>query len=317
MTWGGVGSSSGAKGTLLNQKTKVVVGKVGVLLWNLLATMSPRPNNDSDEEEAEFDDNNDADEHDEEESDDDEDMPLSSLRSSPKRVTSVSYAEDESDDDDDIPLSSLAVGPAKKQPAPAAKRKENGSKSTNGSKKAKPATTPVQKKAVKKIAASPSRVSNSSSAASASTSFDCASSALYGSGCSKGQLIQQLLCRWWYAYAWPDVSKLPKQPPPNYDSLDGFVGVYVCTSGDDVGKILDLRNHADAPSFQNYAAKPASELRSLLVAAVTEQTKQLVQHDGPGTETQKELSKLLTWAQKINPDKADKEAEKLLKQHKL
>jgi hypothetical protein len=37
-----------------------------------------------------------------------------------------------------------------------------------------------------------------------------------------------LLCRWWYAIDWPKIEEIGV-PPPGYESLDGFVGVFVST----------------------------------------------------------------------------------------
>jgi len=68
-----------------------------------------------------------------------------------------------------------------------------------------------------------------------------ASSQLY-SACDKGKLIQHCLCRWWYAYTWPDPDSLPQSNLEGCDALDGFPGVYVATSGPNVGQIFDFRD---------------------------------------------------------------------------
>ena len=130
-------------------------------------------------------------------------------------------------------------------------------------------------------------------------------------------MIQRLLCRWWYAINWPDTSKIPESPPKNCDALDGFPGVYVCTAGDDVGKIIDYRNKDDAPSFENLAKKSSEELQELLIKALDEQKRQLIEAEGTGTETEKELNSLLKWAKKVKAKTADKEGEKVLKKLKL
>lgn len=276
----------------------------------------------------------------EESSDDDDDAPISSLRndtpepSRKRAATKASYKEDSSegeeaddddddaeeesssdDDDDDVPLSALVAQ------KPAAK--------TNGTKKKAAATKkdPPKKKATKAKAKSAAKkkpppkkksstVSNGSSSAK-SKSYEWASAALYGTECAKGLLIQRLLCRWWYAFTWPDPTALPVRPPANHDSLDGFPGVYVCTAGEEVGNIQDLRDHDAAPTFSNFARKTAEELRDLLVAALQEQTKQLIAAEGSGTATEKELGSLLKWANKVNVTKAEKEAAKVLKSQGL
>jgi len=303
----------------------------------------------SSSEEEEFHDEDEA--FEEESSEDDE--PLSNLKvddtndtdtatpgsdrkrsASSRKSSSVSYKElDESDDDgdddessddddDDIPLSSLVA----KKPAP----KTNGTtkkKAPAASKSKKKDPSPKKKsKTVKKAPPKKksSTVSSGSAAAAASTSngggsksYEWASAALYGTKCDKGLLIQRLLCRWWYAFQWPDPATLPAKPPKNFDSLDGFPGVYIGTAAENVGQIQDVRNQEEAPSFQNFAKKTAEELRDLLVTAIQEQTKQLVAAEGPGTPTEKELQKLLKWANKLNVNKAEKEAAKVLKSQGL
>jgi hypothetical protein len=227
-----------------------------------------------------------------------------------------SYAEgdddsDSDDSDDDIPLSSLV------KPKPAAKK--------NGKTPVKAA--PQKKKTKAKEAAKPTLkiTKKSSTATTAATkpsngngkTYEWASAALYGTECDKGLLIQRLLCRWWYAITWPDPAKLPEKPPKKYDSLEGFTGVYVCTSGDKVGEIMDLRGKEDCPTFANFAKKSSQELRELLLKALEAQRKQLVAAEGAGTSTEKELNTMVKWATKLKVDKADKEAVKVLKASKL
>lgn len=283
------------------------------------------------EEEKEF--------RDEEESSDD--APMSSLRNggseaespSKRRRSQVNYAEEENgdedeeeefdgvndddgdddeedddDDDDDVPLSSLASPSPKKKKAAAAAKASNG--------KTKKAAAPAKKKAKKK-SSTPSVSVSSAKSASSSTDYKSASAALYGNANDKGLLIQRLLCRWWYAIQWPDASAIPDKPPQHYDALDGFPGVYLCTAGDEVGAIKDFRDKEKCPNFNNLAKKSSEELQTLLITALTEQRKQLIEAEGTGTETQKELDNLLKWANKVKPAAADKAAEKVLKAAKL
>jgi len=276
----------------------------------------------SSSEEEEFDEGEEEEAFEQEEEESSDDEPLSNLKATPdtpeterKRSASkpaASYKDesseeedddDESSSDDDIPLSALAKKPAAKK--------------TNGNSKKKPAAAkkdpPKKKKAPATKKAPPKKKSSTVSSAGSSKNYEWASAALYGSECDKGMLIQRLLCRWWYAYTWPDPTSLPVKPPKNYDSLDGFPGVYICTAGEDVGTIQDMRNKNEAPSFQNFAKKTAEDLRDLLVTAIEEQTKQLIASEGAGTPTEKELNDLLKWAKKLNASKAEKEAAKVLK----
>merc|ERR1712113_1027803 len=80
------------------------------------------------------------------------------------------------------------------------------------------------------------------------------SSMVYTKTC-KGKLIQNVLCRWWYAYKWPEPKSIPCNPPQNSDSLDGFPGVFINTSGHNTGRIIDYRNRSKCPSFINFVQK--------------------------------------------------------------
>jgi hypothetical protein len=231
-----------------------------------------------------------------------------------KRRTSrstVSYQEavddeEEDDDDDDVPLASLKSPSPKKKNT---KAKASATKKASKSSKDKELTAPAAKK--KKSAPA------SSSKSSGSSDYASPSFALYGSGSKKGELIQQLLCRWWYAVTWPDPSALPSKPPQNYDTMDGFPGVYICTQGEEVGTIKDLRDKSKAPNFNNFAKMTSEELRDLLVKAIEEQKRQLILAEGKGTSTEKDLDELLKSVLKINPAKADREAQTVLKAAKL
>jgi hypothetical protein len=249
---------------------------------------------------------------DEAEFDDGEQVASPSRKRRASRGADVNYNEDADDDDqeeessddedDDIPLASL------KSPSPAKKKKTAA--------KAKPkAKAPATKK--KASTKSSTTTSSSTTSSSNSNDFSSPSFALYGKETVKGELIQKLLCRWWYAYTWPDPLSIPKTPPADCDAMDGFPGVYICTQGDEVGTIKDFRDKEKAPSFNKFAKKPSEELKDLLIQAINEQMKQLVEAEGAGTSTEKELTKMLKWASKVNGKKADKDAEKVLKACKL
>lgn len=210
-------------------------------------------------------------------------------------------ADDEdpvSDSSDDVPLKSL-----KTQKATVAKRDASKKKVAASTKKKKSTT---KKKSFKSKQSSSSSVGN----------WLCASGELYPQ-CDKGKLIQCILARWWYAYEWPDAKTLPAHTPKGYDALDGFPGVYICTQGSNVGKFLDKRDQAQAPSFKNFARKSSMELKETLLKAIEEQLKILVEHQGKGTDTEKQLKVLKMWAVKVNASKADKQAEKILKAKRL
>jgi hypothetical protein len=223
-----------------------------------------------------------------------------------------SYAEDSDDSDDDMPLAALA------------KKQKSESKKNNsgiGSKSKQPPAVPLKKKttaSTSQIITSPKKkktptaTTTTSSSSSSDKKYEYASAALYGTESIKGLLVQRLLCRWWYAYNWPDASVVDNNIP-HYDALDGFPGVSVCTEGDNVGAILDKRDSTMKPSFANFVHKSSAELQGLLIRALEEQKRLLIGAEGQGTCLEKELSTLLKWTKGVSADKADKEAIKVLK----
>uniref|UniRef100_A0A6U3Q806 Uncharacterized protein n=1 Tax=Ditylum brightwellii TaxID=49249 RepID=A0A6U3Q806_9STRA len=274
---------------------------------NLRSPDNGNDSGDDDGDENEFDDEN-----------DDESSYASEDESDDERGENGDTSS-ESDSDDDVPLSAL-----KSVKSPTKKKKSTSSSSSSSSKKkktpAKEKTVAKKKTPTKKKAPTPKKkaASNGMSKSKSASSGDLVtvSSELYSKS-EKGRLINALLCRWWYAMTWPNPKTTPSSPPAGYDALDGFPGVFVCTSGDQVGAIHDTRDHATCPNFRNFARKDAEELRSLLITAIDKQKEILVEHEGEGTDTEKELDVLRKWAKKLNSSKADKEAEKVLKAAKL
>ena len=275
--------------------------------------------------------------------DDDDDVPISSLKSpraSKKAAPSYKDASDDDDDDedDDVPLISLAAAAGsssnkrKRDATTCSKETPKTKKSTKESTK-KSSVTKKKKKTTATSKPSPAKSKSSSSstttATSSNKSYEWVSAALYGSGCDKGLLIQRLLCRWWYAYTWPDLEH-PVKPIPDlklYDSLDGFPGVYIGTAAEVVGQLYDTRDLTQAPSFRNFALKPSGELQQLLIAAIEEQKRQLHLHQqgvssadashSTDDTTMKDLDTMLKWTRKVNTTKADKDAITVLKAHGL
>ena len=275
--------------------------------------------------------------------DDDDDVPISSLKSpraSKKAAPSYKDASDDDDDDedDDVPLISLAAAAGsssnkrKRDATTCSKETPKTKKSTKESTK-KSSVTKKKKKTTATSKPSPAKSKSSSSstttATSSNKSYEWVSAALYGSGCDKGLLIQRLLCRWWYAYTWPDLDH-PVKPIPDlklYDSLDGFPGVYIGTAAEVVGQLYDTRDLTQAPSFRNFARKSSGELQQLLIAAIEEQKRQLHLHQqgvssadashNTDDTTMKDLDTMLKWTRKVNTTKADKDAITVLKAHGL
>ncbi|KAL7482625.1 hypothetical protein ACHAW6_008297 [Cyclotella cf. meneghiniana] len=225
---------------------------------------------------------------------------------------------DDSSSDGERPLSSLKSAKTKSSSpknAPDKKTKTASSTKKANSKKSESSSAKKKKTSSSKLTKSKSSLSSNSSKAAA-TNYNAPSIELYAK-CDKGKLIQAVLVRWWYAYQWPDPETLPKTTPKNYTALDGFPGVYICTSGSDVGKFKDYRDLSLAPSFKNFARKDAQELREILLKAIDNQRRALIKMEGGGTGTEKGLRELEKWANTLNCAKADKEAEKVLKAARL
>lgn len=237
------------------------------------------------------------------------------------------------DDDDDIPIAILmqrkkeakekearekaaAAPPAAKKPKLAddkgsSQAKSSSSKSSSNEKKGKEKSKSTTDDKTKKAKSSTSRASASSSSSSSKSS---ASSTLKSTDfydtTEKGMLVQRLLVRWWYAIQWPKCGDYG-QPPTGYEPLDGFPGVFVSTSTNALGKILDLRNKQTCPSLRNFVAKSAGELQELCVKAYEEQIRQLIEAEGEDTMLEATLRRELKEVKKINSEKAEKQSRAL------
>ena len=284
-----------------------------------LSSLGKKPKIESSDDEAEFNDDEDDDEEMGDEPDSDSDDFIDDDDVDDDDDEDGAYGSDDSDDD--VPLSALrspkkpkavkkkaASSPTKKKAAPKKKSTASKTKSPSAKKKAKSASSSSKK--------SKASSSTTSSSTGGGSNYLCASNELY-SQCDKGRLIQSLLSRWWHAYQWPNPKILTEPTPRGYDALDGFPGVYICTQGSNVGKFIDRRDHTQSPSFRNFARKSSEELKELLLTAIEKQRKELIQHEGEGTETEKNLKLLSKWAMKLDCDKADRAAEKVLKAKRL
>lgn len=197
-----------------------------------------------------------------------DDLPLSSLGVKPVTNKQVKKKQDRVGDKTSPPSKKLkadnkkdvskvksddktrkkeSVSTKRIEKSPSPKKKEKTSvKSTKKLKvKKKPKAEQVMKKRIKKkssVKTSSKTETDEQMTSSVSTkALITASSELY-SRCDKGKLIQNVLCRWWYAYTWPDPNDIPSKVPSGCDALDGFPGVYVVTSGPNVGEIKNFRN---------------------------------------------------------------------------
>ncbi|GMF12579.1 unnamed protein product [Phytophthora lilii] len=212
-------------------------------------------------------------------SDSDDDVPLSALRAKApavKQEVKTEVKEEvngasngkrqvvDSDTDDDVPISGLAK--RKKMKVETKVKQEKTPVST-------PKSTPRKTKKRIKI-----------------RQQECTEE-LYET--LKGRLVQELLCRWWYAMEWP-----PKKKSGS---------VYL-------GSIIDIRSSVGKPSFLHFFAMSSTDLLKLLLQAYDKQMEVLVEHEGSDTPLLKELQKARASASRINAEKADRSARKVLKE---
>ncbi|KAI9917247.1 hypothetical protein PsorP6_012905 [Peronosclerospora sorghi] len=128
----------------------------------------------------------------------------------------------------------------------------------------------------------------------------------------KGKLVQELLCRWWYAMEWPPAQQRDVKLH-GVQELDGFPGAFIRVKGEDLGSILDTRSSIGKPSFLHFLAMPADDLLQLLLQAYDKQMQVLSEHEGPTAPLLKDLKQARASAAKINTEKADRSVCKVLK----
>jgi len=241
---------------------------------------------------------------------DDDDLPIASLANkrpptssgkpplAPKRK---SVAAD-SDDDDDIPLAKLAKASSPKLSVKVKVKTNNSPKKEKATAPPKKNPNPAKTKAAAAAKKKVEKVVDTSVVSKDSSTI----SGLYSSS-TKGQMVNKLLCRWWYAIEWPNKADI-KDPPLGYEALEGYPGVNVCVKGDKIGSLLDNRNEAACPNFINLIHKSTVELKELLITALENQLQVLQEHEGEGVNDVVEaaIRKDLKWAQKVNSTAADK-----------
>lgn len=87
---------------------------------------------------------------------------------------------------------------------------------------------------------------------------------------AKGQLVQTLMVRWWYAYEWPTEEEVG-DPPSGYEEMEGFKGIFVSMNLDSLGQVLDLRDKANCPSLKQLSKRSCKELQELCLKALRNQ----------------------------------------------
>ena len=122
----------------------------------------------------------------------------------------------------------------------------------------------------------------------------------------KGQILQTLLTRWWYAYDWPTPEEIGV-PPAGYEEMDGFPGVFVSFNLDSLGAIKDLRDKKNCPSLKNLSTRTAKELQELCLKALTNQLTELQASEGEEAALCHVLKKKAKEIKSINADEAETE----------
>lgn len=82
-----------------------------------------------------------------------------------------------------------------------------------------------------------------------------------------------------------------------------------------MGSIIDTRSPVGKPSFLHFFAMPAEQIKELLLKAYDEQMRVLVEHEGEGTPLLKELKKARATAARVDPQKAERSVNKVLKKY--
>ena len=222
-------------------------------------------------------------------------------------------------DDDNIPISELIRRDKEKMKS--LEKKSSKTKSSSSSSSSNKKNEPSSKKQKTNNNSNSNKNSNDkpkpkSSSTSTSTNKPKKSSTNdlineindFYNDTDKGQLVQKLLVRWWYAINWPDLSKCSKAPPGGYEPLEGFPGVFVGTSDENLGNIKDLRDASTCPNLCNLSKKTSLELQNLCITAYEEQIKQLKEVEGPDSKLETELRSDLRWVKSVKVEKADKKA---------
>mmetsp|Transcript_7127 Transcript_7127/g.10618 ORF Transcript_7127/g.10618 Transcript_7127/m.10618 type:complete len:268 (+) Transcript_7127:106-909(+) len=243
-------------------------------------------------------------------SDSDDDIPIAEmLRRRGVAVKKEPVTHDD-DDEDDIPVAELV-----KRKQQAKNTKPAAATASAASRKSQSKVSNSSTSAKSTSAASKRPDKSKPSVVKAMKGDPMASSTIPESfyQTTKGNLVQRLLVRWWYAISWPDEASLDACPGEGYEPLEGFPGVFVCTSMDNMGAIVDQRDMSTCPSLRNLSKKSSAELKDLCVQAYEEQIRQLIAAEGPDTLLERSLIKELKAVKAINTNKADREVAKSFK----
>jgi hypothetical protein len=136
---------------------------------------------------------------------------------------------DESDSDDNLPIAQLVKKRLLKQASENKNKATTEEKIENKNKIQKILENiKAEKNNKKSEESSKSNKITETAKASVSRQATANKSSDFYENTQKGQLVQTLLVRWWYAIEWPKPEDIA-QPPLGYEALDGFPGVFVST----------------------------------------------------------------------------------------
>jgi hypothetical protein len=213
-----------------------------------------------------------------------------SSTSSSKAAVAAAAADEDPDWDDDRPICELMTEYMKK--------------------KVQRAKAKAKEEAEREAAAKAAKASKASSSSGGTrTAAPQRKDAQYYQDTKKGQMVQRLLVRWWYAYEWPKPGDWAESDIPNgYEQLDGFPGVFVSMNVSSLGKIIDLRNNDMKPSLKHMSRKHAKEVQELCIRAYEAQIQALAEAEGEGAPLLHTLRKELHQVKKMDPDDAEREA---------
>lgn len=259
---------------------------------------------------------------------DDDNLPIAQFTKKHKK--NVARVESDSEDDTlltDLMKSKTKSGSKAKTPIKSAAAKKlvtkkgsvkkaappkKGARKPPTAKAAKGKNAAVKKKAKEKT--STRKTKSSRELESSGDKLVTRSGVLYET--KKGEMVQKLLCRWWYAMEWPAKEDL-RPAPVFYEALEGYPGVFICVEGDDIGKLLDVRNKVTCPCFTNFANKSSEELKGLLENAFLAQKEALIAQWGGNEDEEGKIDRELKWLKTVDPAKADKAAARALAQAKM
>lgn len=124
--------------------------------------------------------------------------------------------------------------------------------------------------------------------------------------------MKRLLIRWGYVMNWPDQIEA-ERCPENYIGIEGYPGIFIGVKDEALGDIMDRRDKANIPSFDNLMKKNSKELKDLLVLAIQKEMEELRKEEGEDAVTMSILRRELKEFENFDVDLCEKEYQLSLK----